>query len=323
MHHLFLPRTNLQEISPPPAHEKYLRCWLDERESQIVDGDVSSAMCLQSVMAEILEYGSVQREWGNIFDELLTDDGDIPIAYSEKFSERLYQFGNQWHQRPVHASHTRWWIGQITGNKNSTVVDHVRSLVRDNGFIYNPEVSSTRESYRMGSEYMMSLAMGLEILPEEFVSEFDRAKTKATSHDPQSHLSAEYFRTYSLELLDAENLSLSSHLLQLTQDCEAGSGYCDFNVNEKHDEHMGTASRTERDSAAHSPLATLHALYLSDFTNSDDSGVRERAEMMGAHLERDPTDIPSFQIRDLPQSFGSGETPLEVIAASSLIEYAD
>lgn len=318
--HLFLPQTDLSSLDLASPYADYLRDWLENHEEQIVTGDISSSLCLQAAMSELLLYDRLERDWAKVFDDWLTDDHGIPIAYSKKFAENLFQFDGQWLQRTVHASHARWWIGQLTDNSNPKLFGHVDSLVQDNGWIYNPAVSATQMSTRMNTEYMMSLAMGLEILSDGFLDDYDRTRTKASSHAPTNHLSAEYFRAYGLKILGSENLVPSPHLSELACNCEVGHGYCDFSVEHKRDEYMGTKKRTERDSAVHSPLATLHALYLSDFVDSDAGHLQDRAEKMGNHLVKEPHDIPPFQIRDLIQAFGSGWSPLAVIAASSLIE---
>lgn len=324
-YHVFLPKVDLPTVSLHPRHERWLEDWLIEFDGKVEEGDVSSSMCLQAAISEIVLTGGLQRSWENVLEDWLTDDSGIPIAYSEKYAERLYKFDNQWKQRPVHASHARWWIGRLIDTPNPRVADHVLSLIQDSGWVYNPDVSSTRLSNRMNAEFTMSLAMALEIYenhpamgsgyPQERRNQFT---AKLSNYPSTDYLSAEYFRTHGLISLGKSHLTPSHLFSDLAESCQVGEGYCDFNVEDKTDDYMGTEKRTGRDFAVHSALSTLHVLFLADFME-ESKPIRQRSKAFGDHLSENPTDIPPFEIRDLPHPFGTGLSPLEVVAASFLI----
>jgi hypothetical protein len=84
---------------------------------------------------------------------------------------------------------------------------------------------------------------------------------------------------------------------------------------------MGTEKRSGRDAAVHSPLSAVHTQYLAGFCQgSTQEAVRARLREFARHLYKNPMDIPAFKIRDLVDiPFGTDVSPLEVIAASSII----
>ena len=83
---------------------------------------------------------------------------------------------------------------------------------------------------------------------------------------------------------------------------------------------MGTAKRTARDQALESPISTLHTLYLAKSLSSElEENVIAVAKDYGRSLHDNPLDIPAFRMRDLEALFGPGVTPLELMAASSLV----
>ena len=47
--------------------------------------------------------------------------------------------------------------------------------------------------------------------------------------------------------------------------------------------------------------------------------IRERFTQYARHLKESPTDIPAFQMRDIPIPFGADRTPIEIICASNII----
>src|SRR5690606_37344454 len=128
------------------------------------------------------------------------------------------------------------------------------------------------------------------------------------------------FRFNALTLLSTPELAPSgwANVLEV---CEAADGYCDFDVASKVDDYMGTKKRTARDVAIDSPIAALQAKYLSKFADEE---MRERVDARVAsyrdHLAKNPLDIPAFTIRDLEFNFGTGRSPLEVVAASAIIQ---
>jgi len=323
--HVFLPDLDLCTIELCQAHREWLEHWLKEIERDIEDGDVASSLCLQSVMVEMILYNELRYDWRAIFEHYLTDEAGNPLAYSERYSKRLYEFDNQWRQTPVHAVHTRFWVDRVC-NSSTPVKSHyvqlIEGWIQPNGWIYNHDVSCTRLRSRMKSEYLMSFAMGLEIMAaaNTLALREQRFTATASSERPTPYLSAEYFRLRALELLRKPHLAPKA-LKAIIKTCEAGEGYCDFAVSSKVDDYMGSAKRTERDKAVHSPLAALHAGYLARHCNAaTQQAVRERIARLRQHLLEEPLDIPAFRIRDIVFPFGTDVSPLEVIAAAAITQ---
>src|SRR5205823_4927467 len=102
------------------------------------------------------------------------------------------------------------------------------------GWIYNPLVSPTGMRTRMKSEYLMSPAMGMEILHACGSLETRRGVIEGllSSEPLTGYLSAEYFRAYALRLLGDPELAPAALSSVLTA-CEVGEGYCDFDVKAK------------------------------------------------------------------------------------------
>jgi len=321
--HILVPLIDLNAIKFPQEYYDWLSNWLSKNDSALEDGNASSSLCLQSCLAEIILYGKPKRDWDGVWSLYLTDDDGNPLAYSEKYGQRLYKFGNQWKQTPVHAIYTKYWFDMLQGitSKNlKRYSDLIINFIQPNGWIYNPKVSETSIRTRMKSEYLMSLAMGLEIIEKSgqldtYVSTF----VSTLSEFPLTgYISAEYFRLRSLEILKRINL-LPAGLVTVLQDCQVGQGYCDFALKNKVDEYMGTAKRTSRDIALHSPLATLQAYYISRyFQDTDKEVVSSQALKHGKYLEKDPMGIPAFKIRDLLIPFGTDISPIEIISATWL-----
>lgn len=318
--HLLLPLIKLEDIEIITEYKEWLDTWVGNLEDEIENGNVASSWCLQGLINEIVLNGRPQTDWLGIMDEHLMNQ-DVPLAYSEGFGNKLYKF-NQWHQTPVHAVHTRWWIENVIDSSkvNRHYGNIIENFIQSNGQIYNPKVSETGLRTRMKAEFMMSLAMGTEILESYGLLNRERKKVfeGILCSEPRTmYLSAEYFRCSALF-----NLTSSVHLElgPVISNCEAGKGYCDFSMDLKVDDYMGTAKRSQRDVAVHSPLMSLYAYYLSNCSasiNSDD--VIERLRTFGGYLKDNPFDIPAFKIRDLDIPFGTDVTPLEVIAASYII----
>jgi hypothetical protein len=323
--HIFLPGVNFDSLQLLPEYADWLSLWLSEVEHDIENGDIASSVCLQGVISEIILYGSPQTDWLGVMDTYLRDTYGKPIAYSEKYGLRLYKF-THWLQSEVHAIHARWWISQVCTSPftkdNVQYGTLIEQLIQPNGLIYNPDISKTHMKTRMRSEYLMSLAMGLEILDA-----FDLIKDREelfesilSSVHLTQYLSAEYFRLYSLETLKSIELA-PTNLPAVLEACEAGKGYCDFAVKDKVDDYMGTAKRTARDLAVHSPLSSLHARHIASLAENDIRvTVVRRLTDFGRYLRLDPLNIPAFKIRDLDIPFGSDVTPLEVIAANAIID---
>jgi hypothetical protein len=302
-----------------PEHRAWLESWQQTIEPEIEQGDLAASTCLQGVLSELLLNGRVVTDWIGIMDAYLTHDGK-PLAYSEQYGKRLYQFAS-WVQNEVHAIHARWWIEQICETRSSLDFRMlIEDLVQPSGWIYNPQVSPTGMRTRMKSEYFMSLAMGAEILKAESALEKQRAGFEGllSSEPLTGYLSAEHFRLFTLRLLNTPELAPAT-LSSILFSCEVGEGYCDFNVKAKVDDYMGTAKRTVRDIPVHSALSSLHALSLAAACGDDvKQRVAERVEHFATHLQSEPLDIQPFQMREIDIPFGTGLSPLEVIAASGV-----
>lgn len=168
----------------------------------------------------------------------------------------------------------------------------------------------------------MSFAMGLEILLTANKLDQLRANFEAAiSAEPMTpYLSAEFFRLKALEILGRPQLA-PVQLAAVVSMCEAGEGYCDFSPSSKQDEYMGTANRTRRDFAVHSPLAGLHAMHIAAFCDeATRQKVKNRLDNFRNHLHNNPLDIQAFQIRDVTIPFGTDLSPIEVIVASWLTQ---
>jgi len=322
--HLFLPKIELDSIGKlRPEYEAWLKRWLESLVSAIDECNIASSICLQGLLSEIVLYGSPQRNWLEVFEDCLTDENGSPLAYSESYGDRLYKFSGQWRQQTIHAIHSRWWAEVFfNGQADERYARLVEEHIQPNGWIYNPGVSPTGIRTRMKSEYLMSFAMGLEILRCHGRLEKYREQFEATlsSQARTPYLSAECFRLEALEMLNASGLAPNG-LDEIFAMLEAGEGYCDFSMAEKRDDYMGTGKRSARDVAVHSPLAAVHAQYLSGFCHeSTQEAVKSRLRNFAEHLERYPMDIPAFKIRDLVDiPFGTDVSPLEVVAASSIV----
>lgn len=303
-----------------PEHEAWLTSWLEELETNIEAGDIAASLCLQGAISEIALHGSLNTDWLGVMDEFLMRDGK-PIAYSEQYGKRLYQFA-QWIQTEVHAIHARRWIERASEHAES--LDYpalIEELIQPSGWIYNPAVSPTGLRTRMKSEYLMSLAMGVEILSPSPILDRNREQFEATlSAEPVTgYLSAEYFRQHALAILNATNLAPAT-IEAVISSCEVGEGYCDFDVKAKIDDYMGTAKRVGRDIPVHSALSSLHALSLSSLCDeATQERVRARLGSFAEHLRANPLDIQPFKMRDIDIPFGTGLSPLEIVAASGIV----
>src|SRR5687768_16682660 len=111
IHHIFLPTLDIDHVTLLPEHEAWLKSWLQSIEPNIENGDIAASVCLQGVISEVLLYRRVISDWVGIMDEYLTVEGK-PLAYSENYGKRLYQFAF-WAQSEVHAIHARWWIESV------------------------------------------------------------------------------------------------------------------------------------------------------------------------------------------------------------------
>lgn len=324
--HIFLPQLDISQHSLAPEHSAWLTEWLGSVEAEAERGDIAASTCLQGTIAEIVLHGRPQTDWVGIMEQYLTREG-MPLAYSEEYGKRLYGFTAFWIQTEVHAVHARWWIevacaeGKLDYGNSLDFRDIVETMRQPSGWIYNPQVSCTGIRTRMKSEYLMSLAMGIEILEAYGGLKEGRGSFEGllSSESLTSYLGAEYFRLYSLNMLGAPELA-PVDLAAVLISCEIGDGYCDFDVKSKVDDYMGTAKRAGRDIAVHSALSSLHALSISHACSDKvQEHVSERISHFGEHLRNNPMDIQPFKMRELDIPFGPGLSPLEVLAASEIM----
>jgi hypothetical protein len=317
--HIFLPTLDMEQIALLPEHRVWLENWLREIEPDIERGDVAASMCLQGAMSELLLHRRIVTDWIGVMQAFLTRDGK-PIAYSERYGKRLYEFAF-WIQNEVHAIHARWWVERVCNVDSGLDFPRlVENLIQPSGWIYNPQVSPTNLRTRMKSEYLMSLAMGVEILRAyDSLEPYRKTFEGLLSDMPVTgYLSAEFFRAKALSLLGRLELAPTA-LASVLAACEIGEGYCDFDVKAKVDDYMGTAKRTERDIPVHSALAALHALFLANFCDLDAKNrANARVKHFGNHIKSEPMDIQPFRMREIDVPFGTGLSPLEVMAASGI-----
>jgi len=194
----------------------------------------------------------------------------------------------------------------------------IKTLIQPDGWIYNPRVSITQLRTRMRSELFMSMAMGIEVLSDAQMLTQNRDQLLGTLSDAHrtEYLSAEYFRSIALQIIDGL-AQVPIGLYCVIQDCKAGQGYSDFAVKNKVDDYMGTTKRTNRDVALHSPISSVHAYHLSQYTTVEERNlIIEQLSLFAAHLKKEPFDIPAFKIRDLAIPFGTDISPLEIICAA-------
>lgn len=318
--------SSINSVSLPPEYAKWLRNWLVSIDKDLEHGNVAASLCFQGGLIELLLYGSLQHDWNGIFEEYLTAASGEPLAYSELYGKRLYGFGAQWHQTPVHAIYTRFWFDCLKGQDGrfDSYADLVESFIQPSGWIYNPKVSVTQIRTRMRSEVFMSMAMGVEILSAAGrLEDVHREGCIATlaSTPLTGYLSAEYFRAIAYEQL-VSTVQMPIGIFGMIQDCQAGAGFSDFAVKNKVDDYMGTAKRTSRDFALHSPLAALHAAYLKGYTNdTEQEYINQRLKAFANHLTNEPFDISAFRIRDLPFDFGTDISPIELVCAAWIRQY--
>ncbi len=325
LNHVFLPNVDLSTLRLLEPHADWLQAWLREIDAEVENGVVSSSMCLQGLLSEIVLYRQPHRHWAELAEEYLTTVDGRPLAYSEKYGLKLHKFERLWEQVSIHAIHSRWWIDRFFVSPSFLSVDYgylIETFIQPDGWIYDFAISPTRFRYRMKSEYFMSLALGVEILRAANLSHAYQMQFEATisAHSITDYLSAEYFRIVALDQLNARRLA-PADLPAMLKKCQAGEGYCDFSLADKRDDYMGTAKRADRDQVLHSPLAALHAACLASACSSAvQSQVQARLQKFARHLIHYPFDIPAFRIRDLSDiPFGTGISPLEVLAASAIV----
>lgn len=321
INHALIANIDIKTLSLPPEYQEWLREWLQIQDEHIENGDTSSSICFSAIISELLLFREIQRDWEGIFLSHLTDVSGKPLAYSEYFGMRLYKFAGQWQQTPIHAIYTRYWLDALLGIISETIdnyADLIEEYIQPNGWIYNPQVSVTQIRTRMKSELYMSMAQGVEILNFAERIENHRESFIATLADAPitGYISAEYFRSLALEMLGAVS-QMPVGLVKTIKDCKAGEGYCDFAVKNKVDDYMGTAKRTSRDFALHSPLSSTQVQSLSKYvSDTEQKDIHTVIQQFGQHLTKEPFDIPAFTIRDIPIPFGTDISPIEIVCAA-------
>lgn len=319
--HLMLPDIEIKHRQLLDEHGAYLSSWLDQALMRVEAGDVAASMCLQGALIELTLHGELKTDWIGVFDEYLSLEGR-PLAYSERFGQRLHMFASQAIQPTIHATHARWWIEQAQSGTPGDYVDGLESKTKG-GWIFDHDVSPTVERHRMKSELTMSMAQAVEILDAANALAGKSESLVSTMSDlpPTGYLSAEYFRLRFLETLDSvQHMPVDTR--KALDACALSLGFCDFAVATKVDAYMGTAKRVARDVAVASPIAACQLDYLLRVVDDDDAVAKLRGLVAdyAKHLRANPLDIPAFQMRDIPISFGADVTPIEVLCAASLVE---
>lgn len=323
INHILLPELDFSQLQLKPYYEQWLGDWLKKIESDLESGIVSTSLCLQGMLAEISLYRGCKTDWVGILQSYLISESNEPLAYSEKYGKKLYKF-NQWKQTAVHAIHTHWWVKKNLGARErdlATYGDIVRQFIQPSGWVYNPQVSNTGVRTRMRSELMMSTAMGMEILScEDSLRDYKALFEGLLASVPiTGYLSAEYFRMRALGYLNSEHLAPLG-IPEVIDMCQAGEGYCDFSLQSKVDDYMGSAKRVSRDKALHSAILSLHADYLAMKSGEEvHKNVVNRLREFANHLRSQPFDIQAFRMRDIEVPFGTDLSPLEIMAASYLV----
>ena len=317
MSYIFLDDDDLDGLYICREYRDWLEKWLTKINENIEKESISSSECAQGILCEKL-LGKNSVDWKQVEEEFLTDEDGNPQAYSEAYGKQLYNFGGQWQQMPVYAVYNSFWIHKHYGETDATKYQSIiRELIQPNGWIYNPEVSNTQIKTRMKSELLMSLAMGTEILLPDKLSKHDKDRFEAVlaTMPLTGYVSAEYFRIKALKNI-GRMYQFPEGLKDLLEKCEVQEGYNDFCLEEKRDDYMGTKKRTQHDSAIHTPLIS-HMVKLLCQTGGDElmDTYREKMHKYSNTLKSHPMGIPSFKMRDIEYSFGTGITPLEILAA--------
>jgi hypothetical protein len=328
--HPILPGVVLQSGFSHPAFERYLRDWREDAIRRADEGDTAASVCHQATIIDLILDGHLRHDWPSVMQDLLTNAGR-PIAYSERFGERLHKFGGQFLQSTVHSIHTRWWIERVVdpaGVDHERFAEMVLAKKRTDGLIYDADVSETILRHRMKAELCMSAVMAAEILSAaEMLTDVLRIELATSLADPRKvpplgYMTSEQFRLAALRLLGHEQLfpvGIDEHIEACAEDLAVGWG--DFAMKSKVDAYMGTAKRTARDKPIHSPLIACHVAVLSSKVDDDakKAAVLQRLMNYAQNLAQDPLDIPAFQMRDVPIPFGADITPIEATCASRLI----
>ncbi|KAF5072918.1 hypothetical protein DSECCO2_197010 [anaerobic digester metagenome] len=320
---ILLPIDSYEGVTLQPIYQDWLNDWLYTIYDEVEHGIICSSCCVQAVIAEMCLYSQPQNDWLEIMNDLLVDRDNI-LAYSEECGKLLYKFDSQWRQSPIYAIYNRWWIELIYGLLDKSDFhygDLILQYVQPSGWIFNPNVSDTGVPWRMKTELLMSLAMSFEILDYYGLLTERRSyfESLLASQPVHPYISAEYFRMCALSKLRSLT-QRPTDLNSVLHKCQSGFGFCDFSLEDKTDEYMGTRSRTQRDVTIHSPLISLYALKLTENGYAHTTlEVENIIHRFGEHLKANPFDIPAFKMRDIDIPFGTDLSPLEIISASEII----
>ena len=319
----FLPYYKINQQTICQEYETWLKNWLNKIENGIENNSIASSECIQGILTEQILYGRTKTDWIHIKNELLRDENGRSISYSKEFSKKLWHFENQWKQNNVNSVFNDMWIDHYFNihDNDQFYGEQIELMIQSNGWIYNNEVSETQIRTRMKSELTMSMYMGVSILKltdKLDGSLIDNFKATLSTMDNTYFVSAEYFRTRTLELLDAINLIPNSYD-KMIKECELEYGYSDFDLKKKVDDYMGTKKRTRHDHEIASPLVSSMVKYLSKYCEeSYREGVEKHISDYKIHLNKCPMDIKAFKMRDIDIPFGTDITPMEIIAAINL-----
>jgi hypothetical protein len=317
--HLVLPcAADVDAGSLLPDYRAYLTKYLADLEARIDAELLASSELVAGCVADLWLNGKPSWAWVEIAAELLEHEHDA-LAYSRRFSEQLYGFGDQWRQADAHSIYARAWVELNTqGEFEPRWRDQMSALIQPSGWIFNPRVSPTTLRHRMRSEQFMQLAMGASLLVGGMSDATrDAITAAAVSFPTTSYVSAEYFRFRTLQLVDRlEQMVVGTP--DVLKQVKTIPGFSDFSLASKTDAYMGTAKRTQRDVVIFSPICTLYALELATALEIDlpDEAWTDAAQ----YLRAKPLDIPAFRMRDLTAPFGDSVTAHEIIAAAILVD---
>lgn len=329
--YLFLPGIVLRPTLLTASYQGYIDGWYLSIQRDAENQNIAASGCLQGALIDLLLHGRLTFDWVGVAEAYLSGEDGLPLAYSSRYSERLYGFGNQAVQSTIHAIHTRWWLESV---RDATTVDHEKYanllLVRKlrDGLIYDHDVSETILRHRMKTEITASLAYAVEILlaagrlTEDLCTEFVASLVDHRKCPPSGYMSTEYFRWRVLKMLNATQ-HFPAGVAEAIQACAVNLsvGYGDFSMADKRDAYMGTAKRVARDKPIHSPLTACHVAALLDAVAiaAEKAPIEQRLSAYRNHLRANPMDIPAFQMRDVPIPFGADKTPIEIICAAWLV----
>nr|ADQ20511.1 BseYIB [Bacillus sp. 2521] len=314
INHLLLPNLNINnEKAVPEVYKRILEGYLDYLNTALEYESIAMSEVVAGVISELILYNEIKHDWFLIIKDLLEYD-ELPISYSKNYGEKLYGFNSQWLQHTVHATYNHSFIMNLLNKSQFDYSSIILDLVQPDGYIYNKKVSATNPRTRMKSELLMSLAMGLSLIDSSRIPE--QCIVKIKTFDKTEFVTAEYFKLFCLKLLKIDNLETYCNYNDiLLERCFTGTGYADFNVQDKVDDYMGTLKRTARDKSVASPLITVYAGEIAEVLGSSTLDLyNSNKEKYIQHLSLNPLDITAYKMRDLNADFGESITPFEIFS---------